>query len=365
MLKPVNALKRYATRIGMPEAVYAAKEKVLLAALLHPKFSANDRDGAASDSVIENKHVVALYAHGRIATRLLQHDRGYELQEWNFGQDDWVEAAQTEGGPNSPYEQAKWYGGVPLDAPTFMEYWASLDDAAEVIEPFDSRLKMAEFYYGTQCIDWDDRFPNPWEHLTDVATVVFAHEGKIPTSWDAKTRERVQETLGNLQLAWGEIEPVTKTVVDASPRYLVSVSSVTEPLAKLRPEASHARQFTTKVDREWMSGERMAETARQFGIDKASYPSPSYAEHVWWVSSTKPAVEGVLETRFQLDVHELTDSEAGFREPTAEDFQRIGNALGVPFDEPMVLPAPHGMMRSPSKAEHPAQIENSSAELSA
>ncbi len=221
----------------------------------------------------------------------------------------------------------------PLTVAEFITRWKCLDDVGAYEELFGSRLKLAEFFHGQQSIALGD--DNPWVHLTDVATVVFMHNGEIPADWDAKTRERVRETLTNLHLAWGEIEPVAKTEVDASPRYLVSVTSVTEPAIKLRPDASKARNFGTKVDREWMTAEQMAATARRFGIDRASYPSPSYAEHVWWVSS-KPTVEGVLETRFQLDVHELAGGGVGFHEPTAEDFQRIGDVIGVAFDAPLV-----------------------------
>lgn len=232
----------------------------------------------------------------------------------------------------------------PLAAADFITRWKWLDGVDEHEEPFDNRPLLAEFFYEQQGIAWDDAVPNPWSHLTDVATVAVMYNGEVPADWDSKRRGRVQDTLRNLQLAWGEIEPQAKTVVDASPRYLVSVSSVTEPSTRLRPDAAHARNFGTKVDREWMSGEQMAATARRFGIDKASYPSPGYAEHVWWVSS-KPTVEGVLETRFQLDVHELTAGKTGFREPTAEDFQRIGNVIGVAFDEPMPI-SPHPAPRA-------------------
>lgn len=338
MLNPVNSLSKYATQRGLSDAVYAAKEAALLNALLHPlRTSAAEVDPFTR----QPPDVVAVYAHGGAATRVIRDDKGYEVQEWHFGEDDW---RRLKGFPAAPSghaaacEYSKESSGQPLSLAEFVTRWKSLDSVGANAEPFESRLKMAEFFYDKQGIAWDDFSTNPWSHLTDVATVALVHAGEVPSVYDAKERSRIQDTLRNLQLAWGEIEPVAKTTIDAGPRYLVSVSSVTRPSTKLRPDAGHADTFGTKVDREWMSGEQLAATARRFGIDKASYPSPGFAEHVWWIS-TKPTVEGVLETSFQLDVHELSDATVGFREPAAEDFQRIANVIGVPFDAPMSVKA--------------------------
>lgn len=337
MLNPVGTLSKYATQRGLSDTAYAAKETALLNALLHPLRT---RVSEVDPFTMQPADVVAVYAHGGAATRVIRDDKGYEVQEWHFGEDDW---RRLKGFPAAPSghaaacEYGKEFSGTPLTIAQFGERWKSLNSVGDDAEPFESRQKMAEFFYDKQGIAWDDHGTNPWSHLTDVATVAMLYDGEVPSVYDAKERSRIQDTLRNLQLAWGEIEPVAKTVVDASPRYLVSVSSVTEPSPRLRPDAGYARTLGTKVDREWMTAEQMAATARQYSIDQASYPSPSYAEHVWWVSS-KPTMEGVLETRFQLDVHELTDGEANFHEPSTEDFQRIANVIGVAFDEPMALP---------------------------
>jgi hypothetical protein len=124
---------------------------------------------------------------------------------------------------------------------------------------------------------------------------------------------------------------LVSTCFHTGPRYLVSVRYTKGAIDA--PNAS--RIFGEDIEHVWMTGEKMAETAREFGIDRASHPSPADAEHIWWVASV-PRRDATHETCFQLDIHEVTaDTRHGVREPTTEDFQRIADVIGVPFSEPM------------------------------
>lgn len=328
MLKPIEAHANQAALRGMTESTLRAVELAFQQVLLTPHEEVFS--GCAE--------IVEVFAHGSLATRVVRSDvenHLYYIQVLRPHDAKWRDHdGSTLGDPlalsdkDAALAMARELSGPALSEHDLERKWAVINDTYDFEDVCDSRLKLAEFWYdvkGTQS--------NAWPALMRVAELAFRHDGVPPEAWDEKTQSKTRVALTNLQLAWGEIQPVAKMEVDRSPRYLVSVKYTKTEIGL----PNGRRGYGTDVNRVWMSGEELASTARKFGIDKASYPSPAYAPHIWWVSST-PRLDATHETRSQLDVHEITAGTSGVREPTAEDFQSIADVIGVAFEEPMEMP---------------------------
>jgi hypothetical protein len=223
MLKAIAALSQYAKARGLTDSARQEKEDALLKALLHPVFALDDEDGAS---------VLAIYAHGPTATRAVMTEAaGPVVEIWHPSHADWIEDPGFEPELHALHEYAWTRSGPQMTAEQLRSKWAAIDKAESYFismpgsqrfhtssdsPVFESRHRFAEFWYDQQAVRWGYDNENPWQHLTLAGDLAFLHGSIPPEAWDEKTREKVQTTLSNLQLTWGEITPSSGIVIGDS-----------------------------------------------------------------------------------------------------------------------------------------------------
>lgn len=331
MLKPIEVLSKYATHRGLTEALYERKRAALSAALLNPLLS---------DA--EDETVVAVYAHGPVATRVIGDGRDFYVQTWDFGNEDWIMSQTFTGdavGRSAAMLHARDQSGKRLSPDELREKWAALNSAddEDINKRLASREDLAEFWYDQQAAGWDDN--DPFLIWTRVAETAIANNSIPSGAYDDKWREKIDTALANLASAWGELPSVGGIVVDGSPRYLASLFADNTPIHVAGGKATRKEGGA----RSWLSGEHLAKIASEYHIDRASAPSPSAAEYIWWFAS-EPVKGTTHRTVYTLHVHAVLDGGQLPREPVAEDYQRIADVLGIEFEQPLTPKPPRGVV---------------------
>jgi len=248
MLKPIEALLAQAERTGMATDDLKRKQDKLLDDLLHPyrnkagDLQVQNRDnpqfrGEALDAGVTFT-VSGPWAHGNVAGRILgsQDEQGrriWALQTWSAEQEGWVTKVlpNTYQSLEDLHEDAQrmflrtsesafnlW---PPLFEATTMAKWGDINStehgALECL--FDSRAKLAEFWYETKEIKWEEG--NPFKFMSDVADTFFQKESwdaekKVLTGedcvvpswglwWDEKYNEKIEAQISNFLADWGEL----------------------------------------------------------------------------------------------------------------------------------------------------------------
>lgn len=204
MLKPIEALQEYAQATGMEAADLQRKQEKLLDALLHPTRADHG----------ENEVVV--FAHGAEAMRLAavkeDGDRfpHWAVQSWSVTKEDWLTQKSYDMKPemrNIAYMDAKNWYPAPTQAAAEAK-WAAInsDEDGALERLFDSRAKLAEFWYETKVIDWEGRYGgDPWFFMSEVAETAFEREGQPNPILGEKYGEKVTAQLANFASDWGEL----------------------------------------------------------------------------------------------------------------------------------------------------------------
>lgn len=206
MLKPIEALHEYGRSQHMTAAEIQRKQDKLLDALLNPTRTTH------GESVVE------VFAHGPEALRLAavkeDGDRfpHWAVQTWSVMEEGWVTQKSYDMKPemrNIAYLDAKNWYPAPTQAAA-VEKWAAInsteDDSLERL--FDSRAKLAEFWYETKVIDWEGRYGgDPWPFMSHVAETAFERDGRPHPILGEKYAEKVTAQLANFASDWGELAP--------------------------------------------------------------------------------------------------------------------------------------------------------------
>ena len=176
MLKPIEALQEYAQAKGMEAADLQRKQEKLLDALLHPTRADH------------GENVVVVFAHGAEAMRLAavkeDGDRfpHWAVQSWSVTKEDWLTQKSYDMKPemrNIAYMDAKNWYPAPTQAAAEAK-WAAInsDEDGALERLFDSRAKLAEFWYETKVIDWEGRYGgDPWFFMSEVAETASSAKG--------------------------------------------------------------------------------------------------------------------------------------------------------------------------------------------
>lgn len=198
MLKPIEALQQYAHSTGMDAADLQRKQNKLLDVLLHPTRADH------------GENVVAVFAHGAEAMRLaaikLDGDRypHWAVQTWSAMKEDWLTQKSYEMKPEMrdlAYLDAKSWYRVPTQAEAELK-WAAVsspDDGA-LERLFDTRVKLAEFWYETKVVDWGADH-DPWPFMSAVAKTAFEHDGR-PHPLLGEQGLKVAAQLANFAAKW-------------------------------------------------------------------------------------------------------------------------------------------------------------------
>ena len=204
MLKPIEALQEYAQAKGMEAADLQRKQEKLLDALLHPTRADH------------GENVVVVFAHGAEAMRLAavkeDGDRfpHWAVQSWSVTKEDWLTQKSYDMKPemrNIAYMDAKNWYPAPTQAAAEAK-WAAInsDEDGALERLFDSRAKLAEFWYETKVIDWEGRYGgDPWFFMSEVAETAFEREGQPNPILGEKYGEKVTAQLANFAADWGEL----------------------------------------------------------------------------------------------------------------------------------------------------------------
>lgn len=206
MLKPIEALQEYAQDKGMDATDLQRKQEKLLDALLHPT--------RADDG----ENVVSVFAHGAEAMRLAavkeDGDRfpHWVVQSWSVTKEDWLTQKSYDMKPemrNIAYMDAKNWYPAPTQAAAEAKWAAIKSDEDGTLERlFDSRAKLAEFWYETKVIDWEGegRYGgSPWFFMSEVAETAFEREGQPNPILGEKYGGKVTVQLANFAADWGEL----------------------------------------------------------------------------------------------------------------------------------------------------------------
>lgn len=204
MLKPVEALQEYGQSQGMDVADLQRKQVKLLDALLSP----------AREEHAES--VVVVFAHGAEAVRLAALKEDYDrfphwaVQTWSATKEDWLTQKSYDmrsGMRNVAYLDARNWYPAPTQAEAEVK-WTAIDGSENgaLERLFDSRSKLAEFWYETKVVDWEGRYGgDPWPFMTDVAETVFERGGRPHPILGEKYSQKVAAQLARFASGWGEL----------------------------------------------------------------------------------------------------------------------------------------------------------------
>lgn len=213
MLKPIEALQQYGQSTGMDATELQRKQEKLLDVLLHP---------ARAD---HGENVVAVFAHGAEAMRLaaikLDGDRypHWAVQTWSAMKEDWLTQKSYDMKPEMrdlAYLDAKTWYRVPTQAEAELK-WAAISSSDEgaLDRLFDSRVKLAEFWYETKVVDWGMGH-DPWPLMSAVAKTAFEHDGR-PHPLLGEQGQKVAAQLANFTAKW-EMADAKKRAVELGDR---------------------------------------------------------------------------------------------------------------------------------------------------
>jgi len=202
MLKPIEALQAHGRSQGMNETDLQRKQEKLLDALIHPMRST------------DGESIVEVFAHGAEATRLVaiekkdERNAHWAVQKWDAIKEGWLTQTSYDmmspAGHQMAYLEAK--NSYPILQRDIAETkWAKInsheDDALEQV--FDSQARLAEFWYETKVIDWNERGgSHPWPVIRDMADTAFLHEGRPDPFLGEKRVEQVETLLSNISSTW-------------------------------------------------------------------------------------------------------------------------------------------------------------------
>lgn len=240
---------------------------------------------------------------------------------------------------------------------------------------FDSKVALAEFWYETKNVVWDGGEGVGHPYLFDfmMAETIFRNECVAIPSFGEKFVENVDTAVVNAKGDWRDYGTVGELVDWIKKGYqgddvpivlehfgvnydlacdLIFSGQHEKALRELEKvmineikasvyferwsEASQAAGSLDEDDKglsvndEVFTVDELKACARKFNISTASAQGPDQAEHIWFSSTTpdenRDYFENGISTYYALHVHTIDG-----REPNADDYQMIADAIGVKF----------------------------------
>lgn len=336
--EPIVELGRFARIHGLPEAEHQRRVDALMAQLRRPH-------GLTADG----RPIVTTHAHGPSAVRVVDSGKqGYEIYVWNHEQDQWCRRDVEGLSRDAVLLVAERYGDVgPLTCEAFCRKWEDFFRESQSLEgaAFTSRDGLLAYWYdgktrhadeahgwpedGT-CQHWSSFSSRNHERwIRDCADLAFRYQGVPPIEWSQERAERAQEILHVERWCWGEVSTRLPSPNAVVPNYLISIMATgapIEPNGGVPPTADI-------IGRRWVSSQDLKHLAKRYGIDRASAPSPSASEYIWWYAA-EPIRASTHRVIHQLHVHAVMGEHGEAHEPGAAEYQGIADLVGIAFEQP-------------------------------